>query len=102
MNLAFSRGPQGFIKLVVLKRLRSELVADREARRMFLEEARICALLSHPNIVQVFEVIEHEGVPTMVIAEITRPKADDFDGPRVRSTYPRQFVAMPGRLRGNG
>jgi hypothetical protein len=34
---------------------------------MFLQEARISARLAHPNAVHVYEVIEHQGVPTLVM-----------------------------------
>ncbi|MFZ5890040.1 MAG: protein kinase domain-containing protein [Myxococcota bacterium] len=66
-HLAMSRGPQGFVKLFVLKMLKRALLADAEARDMFLEEARLCARLTHPNIVQVYEVIEFDGIPTIVM-----------------------------------
>lgn len=67
VHLAMSRGPQGFLKLVVLKMLKSQLLGDHSAHQMFLEEARISARLSHPNLVQVYEVIEYDGLPTMVM-----------------------------------
>ena len=67
VHLAMSRGPQGFIKLVVLKMMRRQLVGDEESHRMFLEEARISARLAHPNIVQVYEVIEFDETPTIVM-----------------------------------
>jgi serine/threonine protein kinase len=66
-HLALAKGPRGFSKLVVLKMMRKALVGDPEAQRMFLEEARISARLTHPNVVQVHEVCEFEGVPTMVM-----------------------------------
>jgi serine/threonine protein kinase len=67
VHLAMSRGPQGFIKLVVLKMMRRQLVGDEESHRMFLEEARISARLAHPNIVQVYEVIAFDDTPTIVM-----------------------------------
>ena len=67
VHLAVSRGPQGFRKLVVLKMMRKALLGDFESHRMFLEEGRISAHLSHPNVVQVFEVTEHDGMPTIVM-----------------------------------
>jgi serine/threonine protein kinase len=60
--LALSRGPMGFNKLVVVKRLRSALSDDRSFRNMFLDEARLAARLNHPNVVQTHEVGEAEGV----------------------------------------
>jgi serine/threonine protein kinase len=56
--LAVARGPGGFNKLAVIKRLRNG--GDNENVRMFLEEARLSARLSHPNIVQTHEVGEAE------------------------------------------
>jgi serine/threonine-protein kinase len=54
--LAVASGPAGVNKLLVVKLLREELTADADVLNMFLEEARLCTRLSHPNIVQTIEV----------------------------------------------
>ncbi len=54
--LASLRSHQGFTKLVVIKDLRPELSESRTFQEMFAEEGRIAARLSHPNVVQTFEV----------------------------------------------
>jgi serine/threonine protein kinase len=59
--LAVGRGPAGFNKLVVIKRLRDTVASDDAFRHMFLDEARLAARLNHPNIVQTYEVFDHEG-----------------------------------------
>lgn len=51
----------GFKKTVVLKRILPQFAANPEYREMFLREGRTAALLSHPNVVQVFELGEEEG-----------------------------------------
>jgi phosphate transport system substrate-binding protein len=56
--LAVVRGLGGFNKLVVIKRLESN---DPAFRRMFLDEARVAAMLSHPNVVHTYEVSEYGG-----------------------------------------
>ena len=61
--LAAADGPSGFRKLVVLKTLKSHLSCDEEFREMFLREARLAALLHHPNIVQTNEILELPGGP---------------------------------------
>ena len=54
--LAVSRGPGGFAKLVVIKRLKSDVAAEKELHGMFVDEARLAARLNHPNVVQTNEV----------------------------------------------
>ncbi len=54
-------GPQGFQRLVVLKRILPHLIEDKKARELFEREARVVSRLSHANIVQVFEFGEIDG-----------------------------------------
>ena len=54
--LAVARGPVGFNKLVVLKRLRAGMSEEPAFVSMFLDEARLAARLNHPNIVHTYEV----------------------------------------------
>jgi Na+/proline symporter/serine/threonine protein kinase len=59
--LARSRDPMDFNKLVVVKRLRTIDGSDAGFVDMFLDEARLSARLTHPNIVQTYEVGECDG-----------------------------------------
>ena len=54
--VARRRGPHGFERLVVIKRLRAELVGDERAALRLLDEARIAASLYHRNIAQVLDL----------------------------------------------
>ena len=54
--LARQNGPEGFEKECVIKRILPALAADQQFVEMFLDEARIAARLSHPNIVQLFDL----------------------------------------------
>ncbi|MDF1562010.1 MAG: protein kinase, partial [Deltaproteobacteria bacterium] len=54
--LARQRGLEGFEKLVVLKRILPHLLANKEFIQMFVDEGRLAAQLSHPNIVQIFDL----------------------------------------------
>lgn len=58
VHLALAMGPGGFNRLVVIKAIREELLVQPALRGMFLDEARICARLNHPNVVQVSEVVD--------------------------------------------
>nr|WP_277989523.1 serine/threonine protein kinase [Corallococcus sp. NCSPR001] len=59
--LARQKGPVGFQKLLVVKRLLPHLSEDDEFLQMFLDEARIAALLNHPNIAQIYEMGDVDG-----------------------------------------
>ena len=59
--LALLRGPGGFNKLFVVKVLKDHLAEDPNFVSMFLEEARVAAKLSHPNVVQTVEVGSEAG-----------------------------------------
>jgi serine/threonine protein kinase len=49
-------GPEGFDKLVAVKRILPAFSSNEEFVKMFIDEARLTAHLNHPNIVQVFEL----------------------------------------------
>jgi serine/threonine-protein kinase len=67
VEAAVSRGLAGFSKIVVLKRPRREFASQPEAVSTFLNEARISARMNHPNVVQVNEVYEEDGLPVIVM-----------------------------------
>lgn len=52
---------RGFEKLVVIKRMMGALEEDPDHVEMFLAEARLAAGLTHPHIVQIYELGESEG-----------------------------------------
>ena len=54
--LARQKGPEGFEKLVVVKRILPHLAENSDFVHMFLDEAKIAARLNHPNIVQIFNL----------------------------------------------
>jgi serine/threonine protein kinase len=54
--LAKMVGMEGFEKVVAIKRILAHLAYDEEFINMFRDEARIVAKLSHPNIVQIYDL----------------------------------------------
>ncbi|WP_394832709.1 protein kinase [Pendulispora rubella] len=59
--LALQRSVAGFEKLVVIKRILPRVQQDRAFIEMLLHEARVAATLSHPNVVQIFDVGQIDG-----------------------------------------
>lgn len=55
------RGAHGFERPVVIKTLRTELVADERAALMFVDEARMASGLHHRNIVGILDFDRYEG-----------------------------------------
>ena len=61
LYLARTLGIEGFEKLVVVKRILPQYVANATFVNMFLNEARIAATLHHPNVAQVYDIGLDEG-----------------------------------------
>lgn len=59
--LATLRRQDQFEKLLVIKRILPQLSCEEGFREMFRREARLAALLSHQNIVQIFDYGEADG-----------------------------------------
>ncbi|HEY8211765.1 MAG TPA: serine/threonine-protein kinase [Myxococcaceae bacterium] len=59
--LGLQAGLEGFVKVVVLKRLLPQLAASEEVVGMFLDEARMAARLDHPNIVHIYDLGSTDG-----------------------------------------
>jgi serine/threonine-protein kinase len=58
--LALQEGPARFLRKVVIKRMRSRIGENPAFVEMFLNEARLAALLSHPNVVHILELGQAE------------------------------------------
>src|SRR3954453_1563729 len=63
----------GFRTLTVLKRILPHLASNGQFIRMFLDEARLAALLDHPNIVRIVEV-GHDGEEYFLAMELVQGK----------------------------
>lgn len=67
------RGTQGFMRLLAIKRLLPAFVHDPELVKMFLDEARLAAMLLHPNIVQVLDLGELDGAHFIAMELVDGP-----------------------------
>jgi serine/threonine-protein kinase len=55
LYLALQAGPEGFSKVVALKRVLPHLADSHDFVQMFMDEARLAARLDHPNIVRIYD-----------------------------------------------
>jgi phosphate transport system substrate-binding protein len=98
--LALRQGQLGFSKLVVIKCLRDDLAAGRDNdeeqdfSQLLLDEARVCARLQHPNIVQTFEAGLESGMPFMAMEYLEGQSLDRVLGvlSRERARLPKGIV----------
>ena len=67
LYLARTRGPGGFERTVVIKRVAKKLESQPSAVQALLDEARIAATLSHANIVQVNDIEMSDGQVSIVM-----------------------------------
>ena len=63
----------GITRTVALKKPHPHLLDDPAFEQAFRREAAVAVRLRHPNVVQVLDVIEHEGVPTLVLELVEGP-----------------------------
>ena len=81
---------RGLRRLVVLKVLEPALSMDAEMRSLFRREAEVCARLNHPNVVQVFEVVDEGAAPFMVMEYV--------EGVSLSQVLARTEQRLPTRL----
>jgi serine/threonine protein kinase len=88
--LARRGGPHGFQKIVAVKRILPQYARDPDFVAMFVDEARVCARLGHPNIVQVFDFGEQDGELYMAMEYV-----DGTTGARVIRAAATQGEELP-------
>jgi serine/threonine protein kinase len=76
--LARQWGAAGFFRDVVVKRLFRHLGENEKQARMFQDEGRLLAELSHPNIPQVYEVGQADGYWYIAMEHVDGPTVADI------------------------
>lgn len=87
---------RGFVRDVVIKRIRKAMVANADFAQLFAREARLSARLHHSNIVQVFEYGEIEGEPYLAMELVSGTDLHRLMR-AVRGPLPFGLVAFIGR-----
>ena len=90
-------GHRGFTRLVVAKIPKPIFQFNRQFHDMFLDEARIGALLEHPNIPRVEEFGTEQGIPFLVQEYVQGPKTTDLiQQQRAHQNVPERLIARIG------
>jgi serine/threonine-protein kinase len=79
--LARAEGPLGFEKQLVVKRMLEPLFEDPKLVQLFLNEAKVAAMMNHPNVVQIFDFGEADGRYYIAMEHV--------DGPSLRTVLDR-------------
>jgi serine/threonine-protein kinase len=60
-------GPAGFARPVAIKRLHAQFARDPDFVKMFLDEARLAARITHPNVVSTLDVVAEDDEVFLVM-----------------------------------
>jgi len=85
---ATARGAEGFSHQVAIKRIKSAVSAHREFSELFVQEAKISARLSHPNIVQTIDFDRDEDGALYLVMEL-------IDGVDLRTLSDQGKIPIP-------
>jgi serine/threonine-protein kinase len=94
--LARHWGAGGFFRDVVIKRLFRHLAENPTQLRMFQDEARLLAALSHPNIPQVYEVGHSDGYWFIAMEHVDGPTLADANHLGMRNGLPMPLPVAIG------
>ena len=99
--LAKLKGPVGFEKLLVVKRILQHHLENRDFVDMFFAEARVAASLTHANIVQIYEMGEIEDSYYIAMEYVHgKPLRDVLDRARARgeTLHPAHVIEMISKV----
>jgi serine/threonine protein kinase/Tfp pilus assembly protein PilF len=88
---AMIAGDQGFEKIVAIKRILPHLTDQQEFVHAFIDEAKLAALLQHPNIVQVYDFGSIQGSYFISMEHLF---GQDLDSIMARSKEKRSPLAL--------
>jgi serine/threonine-protein kinase len=97
--LARQRGPQGFERLVVVKKLVRRHAANTSYVRQLVDEAKIVAALDHPNITRIHELGIVDGICFLALEFVHGQSMHAIQQrlARLRMRFPIDHVVAVGR-----
>ncbi len=94
MGLVYLASDRQLGRKVALKRMRAEIKASPANRQRFWDEAKIISRLSHPYIVGVHEIIEHEGDLYLVLDYVDGKPLSDILAERRRLSLMESYKVL--------
>ncbi|MDX2090171.1 MAG: hypothetical protein SFX73_20095 [Kofleriaceae bacterium] len=96
VQLALQRGPAGFEKLVVVKLVHEHLAAQTAFVDMLLDEARVAAMVKHPNVAKYMQATfaAHLGARRKLLQEVSSKGKASADV--VEAAFTEQPPLSPG------
>jgi serine/threonine-protein kinase len=92
LYLARIRGPQQFQKLIAIKKVHEHLAEEAEFVDMFRDEARIAALIHHPNVVATFDMGQIDGAYFMAMEYVHGQNLKDLLNAAARRPDPLEWA----------
>ena len=104
VHLGKLNGPEGFRRTVAIKRMLQSYASNPQARAMLIDEARLSARVSHVNVVQTLDVVDHQDELFLVLEYVHGESLDRLLG-RCRELgqpppVPVVVAVLAGVLRG--
>jgi len=78
MGVVYRAYDEALQRVVALKCLHTNLAGDRDIRIRFAREARILQSYSHPNVVSVYDFVEHDYLLAMVMELVEGPSLVEY------------------------
>jgi serine/threonine protein kinase len=99
-----ARGPGGYRRELIIKRVLPHLIEDESFVQAFVEEAKILGLLNHPNVVGVYDFGQDDGRHYLALEYLDGPSVADLvvQAAAAERLIPVGLVAYIGREVCNG
>ena len=89
MGMVYEAVDQSLERKVAIKKMNDEIKVNEREKQRFLQEARMVALLQHPNIVEIYTIFEEEGNVYLVFEYIAGRTLDVILADEVRMSFER-------------
>ncbi|TQM79113.1 serine/threonine protein kinase [Saccharothrix saharensis] len=100
MGVVWRAEDQRLRRVVAVKELLSRIGFDQESIDRAVREGRIAARLSHPNVIALYDVVEHDGHPWLIMEYL--PSRSLATVMTERGTLPADEVVRLGTQLANG